>query len=275
MIRAILVDDKQSHLNLLIKNLRLYHNDVEIIGSYTKPEEAISQIIYLEPDVLFLDIDMPGTTGFELAAKVSQICSNVIYLTNYLEYGSDSYKYNAIYFIDKNRMEEFLPEAIVKLKVKFKQEKIVDPGPASTHKIKRVSILGNRRLIIALFDGKEEKKYELELSVESDKTLSKFIFFKLNSDGENSYINQKLNSNIFINLSQSKTHFINDVNYQLLKYNIILSQKDFFTEAERGKYTFALSSGKIDLPTDPGKLKDWRKTSMQPLADLLKLPLNF
>jgi FixJ family two-component response regulator len=275
MIRAILVDDKQSHLNLLIKNLQLYYNDVEIIGAYTKPQEAISQIIYLEPDVLFLDIEIPGTSGFELAAKVAEICSNVIYLTNYLKFGSDSYKYNAIYFIDKNRIEEFLPEAIVKLKVRFKQEKIVKPGLASTHKIKRLSILGNRKIVIVLFDGKEEKKYELELSVESDKTLSKFIFFKINSGNENRYINQKQDNNIFINLSQSKTHFINDVNNQLLKYNIILSQKDFFREEARGKYTFALAAEKIDLPTDPGKLKDWRKTSMQPLADLLKLPLNF
>lgn len=272
MIRAILVDDKRSHLNLLRKKLELYHKDVEIIGAYTTSEEAIPQIIHLEPDVLFLDIDMPGTSGFELAAKVSRICSNVIYLTNFMEYGSDSYKHNAIYFIDKDRMEEFLPEAIVKLKVRLKQGQ---DKPSGTHKLRKISILSKRKVVVLLFDGKEEKSYNLELSVESDNTLSKFIFFKLYRDKEYKYLNQKQDKNIFVNLSQSKTHFINDVNDQLLNYNITLSQEDFFKEAARGKYTFALPPEKIDLPTDPEILKIWRKVSMQPLADLLKLTLNF
>lgn len=272
MIRAILVDDKKNHLNLLRKKLELYKADIEIIGAYTTSEEAVPKIIYLMPDVLFLDIEMPGTSGFELAASISKICSNVIYLTNYMKYGPDSYRHEAVYFIDKDRMEEFLPEAIAKLKAKLQQGQ---DKPSGTHKLRKISILGNRKIELLLFDGKEEKPYKLELSVESNKTLSKFIFFKKNIDTKNRYINQKQDTNIFSNLSHSKTHFIKDVNNQLSKHNIILSQKDFFTEATRGKYTFALPPEKIDLPIDSDKLKVWRKVSMQPLADLLKLSLKF
>lgn len=227
------------------------------------------------PDVLFLDIEMPGTSGFELAATVKKICSNVIYLTNYMKYGPDSYKHEAIYFIDKERIEELLPEAIAKLKAKLNQGEKKSSG---THKLQRLSILGNREIILFLFDGKEKIELPLELSVESNHTLSKFIFFKkLISivNNENRYINQKQDTKVFSNLSHSKTNFIKDVNTKLYKHNIILSQKDFFTEVTRGKYTFALSSEKIDLPTDADKLKSWQKISIQPLADLLKLSVKF
>ena len=101
MIRAILLDDNESHLSLMEEELKTYSKIIEVIGAYTKWHEAIPEIMASKPDVLFLDVEMPGKTGFEVAATVKDICSNVIYVTDYMKYAPQSYSVNAIFFIDK------------------------------------------------------------------------------------------------------------------------------------------------------------------------------
>lgn len=286
-IKAVLVDDRISHLNILKKALALYNNDIEIIGAYSNAAKAIAQIIHLKPDVLFLDIAMPGKTGFDLAAAVSGICDNVIYLTHYMQYGPDSYKHKAIYFIDKDRMEEFLAEAIARLKIKLESTQTFVAAdhtstnwciPAGTHQLQKISIPGNRKVELVLFDGTESRSYQLALNVESSNTLTKFILFikfGFLFGVQETSINQKHDKVIFANLSQSKTHFIKDVNNQLSAYNITLRQQDFFREEIRGRYTFAINPDDIVIPTDPEALGFWLRNAIQPVADALRIPFRF
>jgi YesN/AraC family two-component response regulator len=283
MIRAILVDDKKNHLNLIRKALALYSSDLEIIGAYTNPAEAIAQIIHLKPDVLFLDIEMPGISGFKLAASVSDICNNVIYFTNYMKYGPDSYKHKAIYFIDKDRMEEFMPEAMAKLKARLTQQHFTgaekflqdtDYSKASRFTIKRLAILGDMKICLSLAKDNLKLKKVILLSIESYDTLSKFIFYKLfalkmNEAGRD-IINQKQDREIFINLSQSKSHFIKNVNARLVADNIQLLAEDFFTRVRVGDYTFALNADEIDLPDQQKLLENWIKGFIRPVIEKKK-----
>lgn len=249
MIRAILVDDKKSHLNLLLKELAAFSKDVEIIGTYTTAKEAIPQIIHLQPDVLFLDIKMPGTSGFELASSVKKICSNVIYLTNYLEHAPDSYKHEAVYFIDKDRVEEFLPEAIARLKAKLHVGQKKQTSINSIHKLRRICLLGSPKIELLLFDSKLETIYELELKVQSYSTLETFIEVKKGVSPyiKTKYINAQLHSDRFANLHRYMTNFVEDVNFKLSKNNIILFQEDFFKKEKRGQYVFALPLESVDI----------------------------
>lgn len=287
MIRAILVDDRKSHLNLLIKALTLYSSDLEIVGAYTNPMEATALIIHLKPDALFLDIEMPGKSGFEIATSVNAICSNVIYLTNYMKYGSEAFRYKAIYLIDKDRMEEFLPEAIARLKAILHQEHPIKANnyhsnvlleePPKYH-LKKICILGIRKISFTLANNKKEFKKDLKLSVESYRTLSKFIAFKilgsLLDDPKSFVINQMRDQEVFINLSQSKAHFIKDINVQLEEDNIHFLQEDFFRNEEGGGYTFTLNANAINLYQGSEYLDAWVLHFIKPVIKHKKLMID-
>jgi two-component system, LytTR family, response regulator len=115
MIRVILVDDDYTQLNMLRQGLERYDADIEVIGTFTNQLEAAAKIIHLKPHALFLDIEMPGMSGFELAEMVEDACKHVIYVTNYMKHGSETYLHKAVFLIYKLEMEKYLPPAVARL----------------------------------------------------------------------------------------------------------------------------------------------------------------
>jgi CheY-like chemotaxis protein len=246
MIRAILVDDKEEHLNDLKKELRPYSKDVEIIGAFTDPYEATPQIIHLKPDVLFLDIQMPGMSGFKVAASVKEICSNVIFLTSYL---TDSSETDPV-IIAKDNIKDLLPKVITKLIAKLKPTYESKLPVISAYKLQRISLLGRPNIKLFLLDDKEEESYTLELRAESYNTLQTFVEVKkgVSEDIKSSYVHYTEHNNRFTNLYKYMIDFIEDVNKKLSEHNIVLSKDDFFKKEKMGKYVFALPLEKIDSP---------------------------
>ena len=92
MIRAILVDDEQPALEELEFLLKDY--PVEIAAMIQDARTALAQIGRLNPDVVFLDIDMPGVSGLELALKIQELYTgiNIIFVTAYSEYALEAFK---------------------------------------------------------------------------------------------------------------------------------------------------------------------------------------
>lgn len=92
MIRAILVDDEQPALEELEFLLKDY--PVEIAAMIQDARTTLSQIGRLKPDVVFLDIDMPGANGLELALKIQELYTgiNIIFVTAYSEYALEAFK---------------------------------------------------------------------------------------------------------------------------------------------------------------------------------------
>jgi DNA-binding LytR/AlgR family response regulator len=266
-IKAVLVDDRKSHLNFVKKQLLVRYNEIEIIGEFTNPKEAEKKIPELRPDVLFLDIDMRVMNGIELAKSVSHICNNVVFLSNYMEYAPDTFQANALFLIDKLRMEEFLPEAIKRIRNRMNPEGepnlLNDNGMLGDTKcsLRRIGLIGNRKVLLIIDLATNETVIEIKLSAENYFTLSKFILYKLVaerlSDPGKERISQKQDAKVFTNLSQSKAHFLKDVNEQLAATNIVLQQEDFFKAVGNGYYTFALHSSEIDLPKRQEEIEYW------------------
>ncbi len=101
MIRAILIDDEQDAIESLAWEIKMFCKDINIIDSFTNPEEAISAINYLKPDCVFLDIEMPKMDGFQLLSHLTYRDFDLIITTAYDSYALKAFKENAIDYLLK------------------------------------------------------------------------------------------------------------------------------------------------------------------------------
>lgn len=99
--KVILVDDEISNLKGLEKKLIFLFPEIQIIGSYQTPEDAIINIEAQQPDIIFLDIEMPRINGFELLSKLKKVDFQVIFVTAYSDYALEAFKRSAVDYILK------------------------------------------------------------------------------------------------------------------------------------------------------------------------------
>ncbi len=123
-MRVILVDDEQYSLRVL-ENLLSKEKDLEIVGSYTNPEEALKDLDNTEPDGALLDIEMPGMNGLELGAQLMNKRSEmeIIFITAYSEYALEAFEVSAIDYLLKPVSEKRLAGAIARLRNRIEASK--------------------------------------------------------------------------------------------------------------------------------------------------------
>jgi two-component system LytT family response regulator len=113
MLRAYLVDDELPALKRLTRLLEATGR-VEIVGSATNPAEAVDWLSNHQPDVLFLDIQMPGMNGFDLLASL-KLQPIVVFTTAYDQYALRAFEVNSIDYLLKPIEPEQLDRALGKL----------------------------------------------------------------------------------------------------------------------------------------------------------------
>jgi two-component system LytT family response regulator len=99
--KAIVIDDEQNAVVNIELILKEFCPDIELVGSATSPVEGLKLINELNPDILFLDIEMPGMNGFELLNSLPNRNFDVIFVTAYNQYAIEAFKVNAIDYILK------------------------------------------------------------------------------------------------------------------------------------------------------------------------------
>lgn len=112
-MRALIIDDERLARKELTSLLQDYP-EIEIIGEAVNADEALEQINEHKPDLLFLDIQMPGKTGFELLEMLDSV-PLVIFVTAYDEYALKAFEVNALDYLLKPIQYERLKEAISKV----------------------------------------------------------------------------------------------------------------------------------------------------------------
>ncbi|MCX6590386.1 MAG: LytTR family DNA-binding domain-containing protein [Acidobacteria bacterium] len=112
-MRAYLLDDEPLALRRLERLLE-EAGQVEIVGRSTDPVEALEQLPRLKPDVLFLDIQMPGLTGFEMLARLEPQ-PLVVFTTAYNQYALQAFDVNSVDYLLKPIEPAQLHRALRKL----------------------------------------------------------------------------------------------------------------------------------------------------------------
>jgi two-component system LytT family response regulator len=100
MIRTILIDDEQPARERL-KQLLAAHPDVAIVGEAGDGVQAAEAIGELTPDLVFLDIQMPGASGLDVAASLGQPRPSVIFCTAFDQYAVDAFELSALDYLLK------------------------------------------------------------------------------------------------------------------------------------------------------------------------------
>ncbi len=111
--RVIIIDDERLARNELRK-LLLDHPEIEIVSEATNAAEGIQKIDELQPDLIFLDIQMPGKTGFDMLAELER-APHVIFTTAYDEYALKAFEVNALDYLLKPIDPGRLADALHKL----------------------------------------------------------------------------------------------------------------------------------------------------------------
>jgi len=114
-MRTIIIDDERLAREELKKLLKDYH-EIEIIDEAKNPEEGIEKILLHKPDLIFLDIQMPGMSGFDMLKKLDEI-PKVVFVTAHDEFALKAFDVKALDYVlkpvDPARLEETMRKLMV------------------------------------------------------------------------------------------------------------------------------------------------------------------
>src|ERR1700752_2271765 len=99
MIKAIIVDDEKKGRDLLEILVKEHCLNVTIIDKVNNAEDAFYSITNKQPDLVFLDIEMPGGSGFDLLKKFDKLYFSVIFVTAYDKYAVKAFKFSAVDYL--------------------------------------------------------------------------------------------------------------------------------------------------------------------------------
>lgn len=125
VFRALVIDDEPAARRLMKNLLQEYHQVIEVIGEAGNGRDAITMVEELNPDVIFLDIQMPDLTGFEVIEKLT-VKPNIIFTTAYEQYAIKAFETFSIDYLLKPIKEERLEQSIAKLKQFGRHQAAID-----------------------------------------------------------------------------------------------------------------------------------------------------
>jgi len=121
-MKALLIDDERL-ARVELRRLLAAHPDIEIAGEARNAEEGRDLIRKVAPDLLFLDIQMPGETGFDLLESLEEL-PQVIFTTAYDEYAIRAFEVNALDYLMKPIAPARLASALAKLRPRAQRAKL-------------------------------------------------------------------------------------------------------------------------------------------------------
>jgi two-component system LytT family response regulator len=125
MLRALLVDDEQPSRERL-RRLLDEAGDVEIVGEADDGERAMEMIAELAPDLVFLDIQMPGCSGMEVAASLAAPRPRIVFCTAFDEYAVDAFELNAVDYLLKPVNRARLTKALERVRIASDADQAID-----------------------------------------------------------------------------------------------------------------------------------------------------
>ena len=115
-LKAIIVDDEERGVIVLQQLLEQYCTGIKVVGTATSITDAEVRVGELRPDVVFLDIEMPGGNGFKLLERLEQVTFDVVFVTAYNQYAIKAIRFAALDYLLKPVKIDELQEAVERVR---------------------------------------------------------------------------------------------------------------------------------------------------------------
>ncbi len=175
MIQTIIIDDEAIARKTLINFLNRFFPDIKVIAQANSVKSGIQVLNDYNPDLVFLDIEMPHGTGFNILENIDNINFSVIFITAYDQYAIEAFKFSAIDYLLK-------PLNISELKIAVEKFKKRNTNKGQTQKIKvLIDNLNNEqnkiyKLVLPIINGFQVVEINDIIRCEGDRNYTKFIF---------------------------------------------------------------------------------------------------
>lgn len=123
MLKAVIIDDESNNVDNLVALLTKHCPAVMVAGQASNALEGKKKILEINPDLVFLDIQMPGKNGFDLLSSLDNYDFEIIFVTAYDQYGIQAVKFAALDYLLKPVNIEELKNAVQKAMDKSQQKR--------------------------------------------------------------------------------------------------------------------------------------------------------
>ena len=175
-IKTIIIDDEPGNIATLTKMVSEYCTDVELLGTANNIHQAEKLIRQYQPDLIFLDIEMPHGNGFDLLNNLAPINFEVVFVTAFNAYAIQAFKYSAVDYILKPVSINDLKNAVIKVKSRLEKQQLNQRIDSLLSNLKTESS-GRKKLGIPTLDGIVFEQIDDIMYLESDKNYT-IIYFK-------------------------------------------------------------------------------------------------
>ncbi len=122
MIRTLIIDDENKARESIAHLLKLTFKEVKVIGQADSVKTGLESIKKLQPDLVFLDIQLEDGTGFDILSQLKEISFHIIFITAFNEYAVKAFKYAAMdYLMKPINPQEFI-KAVERVKASHKND---------------------------------------------------------------------------------------------------------------------------------------------------------
>lgn len=237
MMKALIVDDEIAAQDVLENLLNKHCTDVDIMGKCSDLPSAVEQIKILQPDVVFLDIEMPNYAGYEIVHLIDTINFEIIFVTAYNQYALKAFEVSALDYLLKPLDIDRLKESVNRLEKKveathYKSQLDLLAEAIKTESVKRISVLdkGVRHIIDidSIVAVKGEKSYSTLMIADGNeyllsKNLKQIEALLEGSSFVRSHKSWIVNINFLASYSKVKSEIYlkNDVVAKLSRYKFV------------------------------------------------------
>jgi two-component system LytT family response regulator len=173
-MRAILVDDEPDGIRTLKKMLELHCPEVDVVATCPNAATAEAKLTELRPDLVFLDVQMPGKSGLEMLADLPDSNLKVIFVTAHNEYVLQALQFSAVDYLMKPVDEDRLVEAVDRVKRRLMDEQDESPTATLLHNIKNAGSPLEMRLCLPTQKGFTIVKLEDIIYCEAQRSYTVF-----------------------------------------------------------------------------------------------------
>jgi two-component system, LytTR family, response regulator len=214
MINAILIDDEIMLLTGLQIMLKQLCPQINVMASCTNVDDAKIKIKELQPQLLFLDINMPGKSGFDLLNEMDTKSVEIIFITAHNSYALQAFKYSAVDYILKPVDEDELVEAVKKACKKIEDNQWKNGLDTFMHNIKSTAQPQEMKLCLPSVSGFEVIEIKNIIVCNAEGAYTNFILTdnkKIMASRPLLDYEQLLESNSFIRVHKSNLINVNHV----------------------------------------------------------------